>query len=151
MFGATWRKGRGAADAELDPQGAARASIRRGADRVGVYGLNRSRNRVVVGRHRRRRAGDPVRQLCHAGLGDDDGAGLAQVLRDRRLVGRHESGERQRTAGGRQVGRVNVVFQCNGDPVKGSARPSRSPPPVAVVRLLERVGIHRKARVRLSS
>ena len=36
-------------------------------------------NRVVVGRHRRRLAGHPVRQFGHAGLGDDDGAGLAQV------------------------------------------------------------------------
>ena len=96
--------------------------------------------RVVVARHAAR---DPVRELGELRLGDDDRAGVAQVLRERRVVRRHEVGERERAAGGRHVGRVDVVLERDRDPVQRSADASAGALAVERVGDRERVRVHR--------
>ena len=94
-----------------------------------------------------RRAGTQLASSVIAGLGDDDRAGVAQVLRQRRLVRRHESGERQRAAGRRHVGRVDVVLERDRDAVQRTAHFARRALAVALVGLLERARVDRDRRV----
>ncbi len=75
---------------------------------------------VVVGRHAGW-PGDPVGELGHLRLGENDGARRAQVRDQRRLVRRDEAGERQRAAGGRHVRGVDVVLERDRDAVQGTA------------------------------
>ena len=92
-----------------------------------------SADRVVVARHRRRRTGHPVGELRHAGLGDDDRAGILQVRRERRLVRRHQLVERERAAGRPHVGRVDVVLQRDRNAVQRTADLALRALPVALV------------------
>ena len=65
--------------------------------------------------------GHPVGQLGELGLGDDDGAGVEEVLRQGRVVGRHQADEGQRPAGGRHERGVDVVLQRDRDAVQRAA------------------------------
>jgi hypothetical protein len=104
--------------------------------------LYRSPDGVVVPRHRIGRARDPVGELGQSRLGDDDGACIAKVLRQRRFVRRHEAGERERAAGRRHVGRVNVVLQCDGDAVQRTADSPGRAIAIESIGLVERVRVH---------
>ena len=102
---------------------------------------------VVVGRHRRRRAGDEVGQLAHAGLRDDDRAGVDEVLGQRRVVGRRQVLERQRAAGGAHERGVHVVLQRDRNAVQRPANPARRALAIALGGDLERLRVHRDRRV----
>ena len=106
-------------------------------------------DRVVVGGHRARRARHPVGELRHAGLRDDDRARLAQVLRHRRLVRRHEAVEDERAAGRRHVGRVDVVLQRDRDAVQRAARLPLRPLAVPLLGLAKGLAVDRDGRVEL--
>ena len=116
---------RGGADAGAGPAGGERgASVVGGLARIAarIVGIEaESADRVVVAGHRRGRAGHPVGELGHAGLGDDDGAGVAQVFHQRGVVGRHESVKGERSAGGDDVAGEDVVLERDGDAVQRSA------------------------------
>ena len=104
-----------------------------GVEAVAVQG-------VVVGRH----AGwprDPVGELGHLRLGEDDRARGAQVRDQRRLVRRDEAGERQCAAGGRHVRGVDVVLERDRDAMQRTAHLAR--PALAV----EGVGLVEGARI----
>ena len=136
---------RGGADAGARSAGLQRrAAVERRLARIGpriVRVVAEAADRVVVARHRVRRAGDPVGELGQPGLGDDDRAGVAQVLRQRRLVRRHVAGERQRAAGRRHVGGVDVVLQRDRDAVQRTAQLAGG------ALAIERVGLLERARV----
>lgn len=83
--------------------------------------VGEARHRRVVRHHRRRRARGPVRQLGEHRLRDDDGAGLAQVRRERGVVRRHEGRKGQGATRGADVRGVDVVLERDGDAVEGPA------------------------------
>ena len=99
---------------------------------------------VVVARHA---AGNPVGQLGELRLGDDDCAGVFQVLRQRRLVRRDETRKRQRTPGRRHIRRVNVVLEGDRDSVQRAADLALRAFTIPLVRLLQRMGVHRDDRI----
>ena len=129
---------------ELDPPAfnAGRPSLRSLARiRPWIVGIESIPDEPVViaghpGRH-------PICELRHVRLRDDDGARIAKVLRQRRLVRRHEPLERQRAAGRRHVGRVDVVFQRNRDAVQRSAYFSLRALAIARVGFIERSRVER--------
>ena len=106
---------------------------------VGVVG--EAGHAGVVGHHRRGCAGGPVRQLGQHGLGDDDRAAVTQVLRQRRVIRRHQVTERQRAARGADVGGVDVVLQRDRNAVQGTANAAGG------ALLVHRVGLGEGARV----
>ena len=69
-----------------------------------------------------RAEGAARRELRQVDLGEDDRAGLAQLLHDEGVVGRHRSFEQHRAAGGRQVDGVEVVLEHDRDAVQRRAR-----------------------------
>ena len=104
-------------------------------------------DRVVVGRHRRRRARHPVGELGQPGLRDDDRAGVVQVLRERRVVRRNQVLERQRAAGRPHERRLDVVLQRDRDAVQRTANLSLRALAIALVGDLERLRVDRDRRV----
>src|SRR5262249_7761023 len=93
-----------------------------------------SGNCIVVSRHRRRCAGNPVGKLRETGLGYDDCTGVAKIPRECRFIWRHKTVEGERTARGRHVGSVDVVLQRDWNPVQ------RSPYPVLLALLVSLLG-----------
>ncbi|MNZ49045.1 hypothetical protein D3C78_668020 [compost metagenome] len=69
----------------------------------------------LAGVERRVVAGGAEGQLVHVGLAQHDGAGLAQRTQARRVLARHEVGQRRGAGGGRQAGGVDVVLDHDGD------------------------------------
>ena len=107
-------------------------------------------NGVVVGRHRRRRAGHPVGQFRHAGFGDDDGACIAQVLDQGGFVRRNESveGASAPPVVG-MIGGVDIVFDRDRDAVQRPANVCLGTLAVQLVGLFESVWVHGNRRVQL--
>ena len=66
--------------------------------------------------------GAPHRELVHVCLTDEHGIGLPQFCHDVRVVGRPESGEHLRRAGGRLVARAERVFHRHGQASEGPER-----------------------------
>ena len=93
---------------------------------------------VVVRRHA---GGDVIGQLGQAGLGDDDGAGVAQIPGERGFVGRDQPLEREGAARRPHVRRVDVVLQRDRDAVQRSADA-----PLGTL-AVERVGFLQRFRV----
>ena len=74
---------------------------------------------------------------------------IAQVLRQRGVVRRDEIHERQRPAGGRQIGGLDVVLQRDRNAVQRSANLSGRALAIALVRFLQRIRIDGDRRVQL--
>ena len=104
---------------------------------------------VVISGHWRGRAGHPVGQFGKARLRDNDCAGVPQIFHQRGVVRRHVTLERQRPAGGHDVVREYVIFQGDGNPVQRPAHPALRPFAIALVRLFQRIRIHRDDAVQL--
>ena len=113
---ATGAAGTGAASAAAGRGAGGRRAARVAPRVVGVEPV--AVQAVVVARHPR---GHPVGQFRELGLGDDDGARVEEVLRERGVVGRHQAGEGQRPAGGRHEGGVDVVLERDRDAVQRPA------------------------------
>jgi hypothetical protein len=91
--------------------------------------------------------GDEVRQLGQGRLGDDHGAGLAQISRQRGVVRHHQALERDRAPGGRHVGGMDVVLQRNRDAVQRAAHLAGPPLAIEAIGFLERLRVHRQRGV----
>ena len=86
--------------------------------------------------------GAEVGPLAEVGLAQDHRAGRAQTLRDGGILGRRGSFERQRSGGGgHAVGRIDVVFDKDGDAVQRPSRAPGFPFPIERIGDGERVGI----------
>jgi hypothetical protein len=89
----------------------------------------------------------PPSELGHVHFRHDDGARRPQLLHHERIVGRDGSFEQHGAAGGRQIERVVVVLQHDGDAVERRARTFRLALGVERARGLERFRIQRNDRV----
>ena len=136
--------GRGAA-ARARPggrQGRPAVSGRRARVAARIVGIETdAADRVVAAGRGRWRPGGVAGQLRHRRLGDDDRAGVDQVLRERRLVGRDEAVEGERAAGRRHVRRVDVVLQRDWNAVQRAPHLAGRALAIAFVGILQRVGV----------
>ena len=132
----------GARTAWQEDRTAIRQHVARIAPRViGIH--SKAGDWVVARRHGRRRPRHPIGKFGHSGLGDDHCAGVAQALDQRRFIGRHVSFERERPAGGRHVGGMDVVLQGDRNAVQGPAQLALRALAVALLGLAQNVRIHR--------
>ncbi len=138
---------------ELEPpvRSAGRPSkVAERGSRRGSYGIHTvAGDGVVVAGHGRGRARDPIGELGHCGFRDDDGAGRAQVFRQRGFIGRDETGKGQGAAGGRHVGGLDIVLEGDGDAVQRAAQMAARAFTVEFGGLFERVRIDGYGRMQL--
>ena len=104
-------------------------------------------NSVVVGGHRCRCTGHPVRQFGHAGLGDHDRTGSLEIGDERGFVGRHVSHKRQSSTCGRHVCRVDVVFHRDGNAVQRPSHMARAALAVEYLGFAQGIAVHVQRRV----
>ena len=117
---------------ELEPPGSCDGNVEPAAAGAGevVRVAAVAEDGVVAGRHRRRH---PVRQFGQRRLGDDDGAGLAQLPHERGFIGRPQVPERERAAGRRHVERLDVVLDGDRNAVQRPSSAALAPFAVACI------------------
>ena len=107
---------------------------------VGILGLPAHRAETI-------RTTGPGSELAQVHFGQNDRAGLTQLLHDECVVGWNRALEDQRTRRGRHVERIEVVFEHDGNAVNRRARPFALALFVECARLIERLGVQCDDRV----
>ena len=109
-----------------------------------------SRRVVRVTDRTAKRAHGPARcELAHVQLREHDRPRFAKLSNEKGVIGRHRPLEQERARRRRHVGRVEIVFQNDGDAVQGRTRSLGSALRVESARTLHRVRVHRDDRAQL--
>jgi hypothetical protein len=101
----------------------------------------------VEGPRPERAVGAAGRELRQVHLREDHRPGITQPLDHERVVGRNRSVQQHRSAGGREIERIEVVLQHDGDAVQRRPPALGLPLGVQRARLLERLRVERDDRV----